>query len=263
MWSIDIPIYYFLGAAGAALTLGAALQLAPRGSRRDLRRLSATCHWIGIIGSTAGAGFLVHDLGRPERFLHMMRVFRPTSPMNMGVWILSGAAPTAITTGLLINRKGVPGAIGEVSGWLSGLFGAALAGYTGVLVSNTAIPIWLESRRWMPVLFAASGASAAVSIIDVFSGEQRARRHANIWNSGAVGGHWCYAGRARDILCPPGCEALERRWSVPLMEGSDRAYRYELVSVSHLREIAEENSSRGIPRHCRVALPPLRGSLPR
>lgn len=176
VWSIDIPIYYFLGgAAGAALTLGAALQLAPRGSRRDLRRLSETCHWIGIIGSTAGAGFLIHDLGRPARFLYMMRVFRPTSPMNMGAWILSGAAPTAITTGLLINRKGIPGAIGEVSGWLSGLFGAALAGYTGVLVSNTAIPLWRESRRWMPVLFAASGASAAASVIEIASGNRSSR----------------------------------------------------------------------------------------
>jgi formate-dependent nitrite reductase membrane component NrfD len=95
--------------------------------------------------------------------------------MNMGVWILSGAAPTAITTGLLINRKGVPGAIGEVSGWLSGFFGAALAGYTGVLISNTAIPIWRESRRWLPVLFEASGASAAVSILEIVSGDRSSR----------------------------------------------------------------------------------------
>jgi hypothetical protein len=95
VWSIDIPIYYFLGGtAGAAMTLGAALQLVcPRGGCRELRRLSAVCHWTGIVGSTAGAVFLIRDLGRPERFLYMMRVFRPTSPMNVGVWILGGAAP--------------------------------------------------------------------------------------------------------------------------------------------------------------------------
>ncbi len=110
VWSIDIPIYYFLGGtAGAALTLGAAIQLvSPRG-RHPLRRLSAICHWIGIAGSTAGAAFLIHDLGRPSRFLYMMRVFRPASPMNMGVWILAGAAPTAIATGLLVNRRGLWG----------------------------------------------------------------------------------------------------------------------------------------------------------
>src|SRR5262249_129605 len=86
VWSIDIPLYYFRGGtAGAAMTLGAALQLVtPRGGH-PLRKLSAICHWTGILGSTLGAVFLVHDLGRPMRFLYMMRVFRPTSPMNMGV----------------------------------------------------------------------------------------------------------------------------------------------------------------------------------
>ena len=176
VWSIDIPIYYFLGGtAGAALTLGAAIQLvSPRG-HHPLRHLSAICHWTGIAGSTAGAAFLIHDLGRPSRFLYMMRVFRPTSPMNMGVWILSGAAPTAIGAGLLVNRSGLAGAIGEVAGYLSGIFGAALAGYTGVLVSNSAIPIWQESRRWLPVMFLASSASAAASVIDIVSQQEGTR----------------------------------------------------------------------------------------
>jgi formate-dependent nitrite reductase membrane component NrfD len=168
VWSIDIPLYYFLGgAAGAALTLGAAIQLAAPKQHRELRRLSAVCHWTGIAGSTAGAAFLIHDLGRPARFLYMVRVFRPTSPMNIGAWILGGAAPSAIATGLLLNRGGWLGKLGEIAGYVSGVFGTALAGYTGVLVSNTAIPIWQASRRWMPVLFAASGGAAAGSIIDV------------------------------------------------------------------------------------------------
>lgn len=176
VWSIDIPLYYFLGgAAGAALTLGAALQLVSGSRRSRFRELSNTCHWIGIIGSSAGAGFLIHDLGRPERFIHMMRVFRPTSPMNMGTWILAGAAPTAITTGLLVNRRGLLGRIGEITGYISGVFGAALAGYTGVLVSNTAIPLWRETRRWLPVLFMASSASAAASVVEIVSGDRHAR----------------------------------------------------------------------------------------
>lgn len=169
VWSIDIPMYYFLGgAAGAALTLGAALQLVSRRERNELRRLSSMCHWTGIIGSTAGAAFLIHDLGRPSRFLYMLRVFRPTSPMNMGTWILSAAAPSGIMTGLLLNRPGFLGKVGEVTGYISGVFGAALACYTGVLVSNTAVPVWHESRRWMPVLFGSSGAAAAVSLMDLF-----------------------------------------------------------------------------------------------
>jgi formate-dependent nitrite reductase membrane component NrfD len=186
VWSIDIPIYYFLGGtAGAALTLGAAVQLvSPRG-RHPLRRVSAICHWTGIIGSTLGAAFLIHDLRRPSRFLYMMRVFRPTSPMNMGTWILSVAAPTAITTGLLVNRRGFLGAIGDATGYISGIFGAALAGYTGVLVSNSAIPIWQQSRRWVPVMFMASSAAAASSVVDLIARDEPSRRLTRIF--GAAG----------------------------------------------------------------------------
>ncbi len=90
VWKPYIPIYYFVGgAAGASLALGAAAQF---DGSHDLDRLIRRCHWIGIIGSSIGGLLLVADLGRPERFLFMLRVFRPTSPMNMGAWILSGGA---------------------------------------------------------------------------------------------------------------------------------------------------------------------------
>ena len=176
VWSIDIPLYYFLGgAAGAAMTLGAAAQFAC-GESRELRRFSEVCHWTGIIGSTLGAAFLIHDLGRPERFLGMVRVFRPTSPMNIGAWILATAAPSSIATGLLIHREGWLGKLGDAAGYVSGVFGAGLAGYTGVLVSNSAIPAWIPGRRWMPMLFLASGASSAASILDLFHKGREAAR---------------------------------------------------------------------------------------
>ncbi len=186
VWSIDIPLYYFVGgAAGAALALGAAVQLGGIGdaSNHELRKFASHCHWLGIVGSTAGAALLIHDLGKPSRFHHMLRVFRPTSPMSMGAWILSGAAPTAIATGLFINRGGALGLIGETAGYLSGIFGAALAGYTGVLVSNSAVPIWQESRRSMPVLFIASGMTAAASLLDLWYENERANRITSIFGN--------------------------------------------------------------------------------
>jgi formate-dependent nitrite reductase membrane component NrfD len=186
VWSVDIPLYYFLGGtAGAALTLGAAVQwVSPRG-RHPLRRLSTVCHWTGIVGSTAGAAFLIHDLGRPARFLMMMRVFRPTSPMNMGVWILGGAAPAAIATGLLIDRKDWLGRVGEATGYVSGVFGAALAGYTGVLVANSAVPVWQAARRWMAPLFMASSAASAASAVEVWAQEPMAQRVALVFGTAA------------------------------------------------------------------------------
>ena len=165
VWTWDIPMYYYLGgAAGASLTLGAAAQLR---SSRDLDQFVRHCHWIGIIASTVGAGFLIHDLGRPSRFLNMMRVFRPTSPMNLGSWVLALAAPSAITAGLWARRGGPLGFISETAGYASGAVGLVLSTYTGVLVSNTAIPLYSESRRVMPILFGASALASAASLLDL------------------------------------------------------------------------------------------------
>lgn len=174
VWKADIPTYYFLGgAAGAALALGAAAQLL---GDNQLQDFGQRCHWVGIVGSTIGGALLVRDLGRPERFLNMMRVFRPTSPMNMGVWILSGAAPTAIAAGLFSNRPGLLGALGSSAGYASGVFGLALAGYTGVLVGNTAVPVYRNGRNILPVLFLSSGVAAASSILDLIFEDARSSR---------------------------------------------------------------------------------------
>ncbi len=165
VWKIDIPTYYYLGgAAGVALALGAAAQLLGNG---ELRKFGQRCHWVGIVGSSLGGVLLIHDLGRPSRFIHMLRVFRPTSPMNVGAWILSGAAPLAIAAGLFSHRKGLLGTLGSWAGYGAGVFGLGLAGYTGVLVSNTAIPLYQQARRWTPVLFLASASASAASILDL------------------------------------------------------------------------------------------------
>jgi hypothetical protein len=174
VWGWEIPMYYFTGgAAGASLALGAAAQLDRSG---ELNRMIRRCHWAGIVGSSISGALLIADLGRPSRFLHMLRVFRPTSPMNMGVWILSGAAPTAITAGLLLHRRGIAGWLGELFGLASGVFGMGLATYTGVLVGNSAIPVWQRSRRNLPVLFGASAVASAGSLMDLFLAEPRERR---------------------------------------------------------------------------------------
>lgn len=174
VWSWEVPLYYYTGgAAGACLVLGAAAQLDHSGA---LNRMIRRCHWAGIIGSSMSGILLIDDLGKPSRFLNMLRVFRPTSPMNMGVWILSGAAPTAITAGIFLRRSGFWRFIGESSGFASGLFGMGLATYTGVLVGNSAIPVWQASRRILPVLFGASAMASAGSLFNLFSDDPRERR---------------------------------------------------------------------------------------
>jgi hypothetical protein len=174
VWKVTIPLYYFVGgAAGASLVMGAAAQLDRSGKLDHLMR---RCHWAGVIGSALSGLILIHDLGRPERFHHMLRVFRPTSPMNMGVWILTTLAPAAGVAALFANRGGLLGTLGDVSGVAAGVAGLGLATYTGVLVANTAIPVWQESRSILPILFGASAMASAGCIFDIAFDDPLARR---------------------------------------------------------------------------------------
>lgn len=166
VWGWAIPVYYYVGGlTGASLVIGAACQI--RG-RKKYGRLIRLCRWIGFVGASISGALLIYDLGKPSRFLNMLRVFRPTSPMNMGAWILSGAGGTSSLALLLDNCEGPLGAIGDAAGYLAGVFGCGLATYTGVLVSNTAVPIWQESRRVLPALFGASALLSAGSLFDFF-----------------------------------------------------------------------------------------------
>ncbi|MBZ5603745.1 MAG: polysulfide reductase NrfD [Acidobacteriia bacterium] len=174
VWHWAIPLYFYVGgAAGASLVMGSAAQLDRSG---ELENLMRRCHWAGIIGSALSGAILIYDLGKPSRFHHMLRVFRPTSPMNMGAWILSSVSPSAIVAAMFAQRRGILGAFGEISGVASGLSGLALSTYTGVLIANSAIPVWQESRRVLPILFGASAMASAGSIFDMFFEDRAARR---------------------------------------------------------------------------------------
>jgi formate-dependent nitrite reductase membrane component NrfD len=152
VWLWSVPGYFYMGAvAGASLALGAAAQVSRGASPELVRR----CRWIGATGVTAGTGLLIYDLGRPDRFLNMLRVFRPTSPMNMGSWLLAGTGALAALSVSNKNR------IGDATAVAAGILGIPLSGYTGVLLANTAVPVWQTAGRGLPALFIASGMAGA------------------------------------------------------------------------------------------------------
>ncbi len=166
VWSADIPLYFYVGgAAGACCAIAAAARASGDPALKPLIR---QCHWMALIGCGVSAALLIHDLGRPSRFMYMLRVFRPTSPMNVGAWILT--ATGASVTGALLFR----GRLGDVATYSAGAWGTALAGYTGVLLSNTAVPVWQESRRSLPALFISSAATSGASLLQLFPQNPRA-----------------------------------------------------------------------------------------
>ncbi|HEX5760691.1 MAG TPA: NrfD/PsrC family molybdoenzyme membrane anchor subunit [Thermoanaerobaculia bacterium] len=184
VWIWSVPVYFWVGGTmGAALTLGGAAQLA---GGPELRPLVRRCRWVGAVGGAASAALLVHDLGRPERFHHMLRVFRPTSPMSVGSWVLAGASTLAGAAALLASRRGLLRGAGDLAGLGAALLGLPLAGYTAVLVGNTAVPLWLETRRTLPLLFIASAMGGAASFFDL-APASRPREKRVVRAFGAVG----------------------------------------------------------------------------
>jgi formate-dependent nitrite reductase membrane component NrfD len=156
--ALDIAGYFFLGGlAGASSGLAAGAELTGRPGLAGPLKLGAA----GAISLSLVA--LVHDLGRPARFLNMLRVFKPTSPMSVGVWIISAYAPAAgaAALGELFPRARTLGRAGTAG---AALLGPAVASYTAVLIANTATPAWHEGHREMPFVFVGSAASAAAGL---------------------------------------------------------------------------------------------------
>jgi len=158
VWRYDIPAYLFTGglAAGSAL-LAAGGQATGRPALRRAGRVTAA----GALG--ASMYFLVNDLGRPDRFHHMLRVFKPTSPMSMGTWLFSGFAAAA---GAAAAAEAVPPLrrAGTAAGYAAAALAPGLATYTAVLLADTATPSWHAAYPELPFVFAGSALASGAGV---------------------------------------------------------------------------------------------------
>jgi formate-dependent nitrite reductase membrane component NrfD len=157
VWTWEVPLYFWFGgiAAGSSFVALACDLAGDERSARIARRVS-----LGAV--MPSPVLLIMDLGRPERFLNMMRIFKPRSPMSMGAWCLSAfSALQAAAVGLdLLGRRREARAVGGATAILGGYLGS----YTGVLLAATAVPVWARSRLFLGPIFVstatATGAAA-------------------------------------------------------------------------------------------------------
>ena len=169
-WGDEIGAYLFLGGlAGGSSLLGFGAQLTDRPGMRIASRMTA------IAATGVGGAALVADLGRPERFLNMMRVVKISSPMSLGTWILSGfgvgsGVTFAVELDRITGQKLLP--LGPLRKVLHGretpaavesaFFATPLAAYTAVLLGATAVPTWnAAGRNGLPFVFVSSASMAA------------------------------------------------------------------------------------------------------
>jgi formate-dependent nitrite reductase membrane component NrfD len=180
VWGPDIPAYLFLGGmAGASSALAAGAQVS---GHPELAR-TAKAGAAGAISLSMAA--LVHDLGRPARFLNMLRVFKVTSPMSIGTWVLSAFTPLALAAAASAFTGKLPRA-GGAAAIAAGGVGPAVAAYTSVLLADTAAPAWHDARRELPYLFVGSAATAAGGLGLLTVTPERARPAARLAVLGAA-----------------------------------------------------------------------------
>jgi formate-dependent nitrite reductase membrane component NrfD len=178
-WEWNVVTYLFLGGVMGGLGL---IQLLAHADDESERVLKRTTRIASFVLAAANPGILITHLGKPERFLNMMRIVKFKSPMSLGVWGLifySGAAGANVVSELAL--------IGVLPRWmrlltprffspLQALLGAFVGGYTGVLLSATANPFWGSGKRHIPAASVCSGLASACALstlLSVFTGNHR------------------------------------------------------------------------------------------
>jgi hypothetical protein len=162
VWKPYIPWYFWIGG-----TAGAAAVECVCARMRGAHALATVEKRAALIGVLVAPPLLIADLGVPLRFVNMLRVFKLTSPMSVGSWILTafGGAIAASTLAELLGWNRTSRALEVVAAGL----GPGLTVYTAVLLADTATPVWHEAGDTLPFVFAASGMASAGAIGAAFA----------------------------------------------------------------------------------------------
>jgi formate-dependent nitrite reductase membrane component NrfD len=156
VWTWEVPLYFWFGgmAAGSAFVALACDVSGDEHSARIARR-------VALAALAPSPPLLILDLGRPERFYNMLRIFKPRSPMSMGAWALTafGNLAAGAVGADLLGRRRTAKALGAANALVAGYLGS----YTGVLLAATAVPLWARSRLYLGPIFVATATATGAS----------------------------------------------------------------------------------------------------
>jgi len=168
-WTWEVPLYFFVGGISGVSTCMAFVAQIFSAEPQLIRALL----WAGFAGAAVCPVLLISDLGRPTRFLNMLRVFKWRSPMSLGAWILVAfsacVTPALLSHELILRGFHFPalGAARFTAAAAGALTGLLLASYTGVLIGATAIPVWIANRKILPAHFLTSGLGGSAGMLEL------------------------------------------------------------------------------------------------
>jgi formate-dependent nitrite reductase membrane component NrfD len=262
MWNNEVAAYFYLGgiSSGASL-LGALADL----SGERWRPLARTAHLVSFAAMVPCAPLLIDDLGRPQRFHHMLRIVKPSSPMNLGTWTLLGhsgfataqaARALAETDRLPVAgplARHIPARVLAAGGMLPAM---TLGGYTGVLLGTTSVPVWSTSSLLGGLFMSSAIASgtSAVALASIVTGNESPpsgeggsggrvpAEHAALGSIGIAAG-------ATELCLVGGYLATSGEAAAPLRAGTSGALLRGAV-VASVAALALELAGRAMPgRH--------------
>jgi hypothetical protein len=173
VWTWQIGLYFFVGGSAG---MSGVMALAGLLTGRPIDFVRAALG-VAFAGAVISPFLLIADLGRPTRFLNMLRVFKWRSAMSMGVWTLLLFGGFAASAFLLTEVSGFLTPLGVspiaqrglalVLTTGTALFGVVLATYTGVLLGATAIPAWSAHHRLLPFHFGVVALGSAAATLEL------------------------------------------------------------------------------------------------
>lgn len=182
VWIPEIAVYFLAGgvAGGSALVAKAA-------RRRGNQVLADRALFTALGALAVSPPLLIRDLGRPERFHHMLRVFKVTSPMSVGTWLLTAAGASAGTAAACRTFGTLP-RLQRAAETSAAITGPGVATYTAVLIANTAIPVWHQARHELPFVFAASAIASTGAALTLVTPAEHAAPARALTVLGVAGG---------------------------------------------------------------------------
>ncbi len=169
-WTWEVAAYIFLaGLAGSAQIIATAADLL--GGRRA-RSIVRNGRHLAVAGAVLGAPLLISDLKTPRRWYNMLRIFRPTSPMSIGSYILTvfGGASALTAAGQLLDERGGregSGLLAQVAQIPAALAGAGMSTYTGALLAATSTPMWAAEPGLLAARFACSAMATGAAALSL------------------------------------------------------------------------------------------------
>jgi protein NrfD len=171
-WDGLVSGYIFVaGVGGSVQIIASAADLIGDRALAPIVR-NGRCIVLGAM--VLGGPLLILDLHTPQRWYNVLRIFRKTSPMSIGTWVLIsfGTLSAALAAAQFASDHGhSPGRAMQTAIKLlevpAVLAGMAMSTYTGALLSATSTPLWAAAPRRIAALFGASAMASGAATLTI------------------------------------------------------------------------------------------------